>query len=239
MIINHSSRHMSELEDKSIQCIITSPPYPMIQKWDKCFTEQGVVSFEDIHETLFKDILAECHRVLIPGGIMSINIGDATRTINKNFVCYPNYAFIIYNCMQIGFNPLVPIIWKKISNRPNAFLGSGFLPVNAYVSQDCEFIAIFKKGEKREFKADEKLRRELSKFSKDQRDVWYSQIWTIRGERGAGKTSAWPIEIFYRLMRMYSIIGDTILDPFCDGGIDEEQLCKNWGRAYIGYTINN
>jgi len=236
MIINHSSITMPEIENESVHAVITSPPYPMIQKWDECFEEQGApVDFEQQHKILDR-VWEECDRVLIPGGIMAINVGDATRSIDGNFQCYPNYARITMECCEwLKLNHLIPIFWKKISNRPNAFLGSGFLPVNAYVSQDCEFIMIFRKGSIRKFKKDEVQKRRDSAFTKEERDKWFSQIWEIQGEKGSGEHSGWPKEIFYRLMRMFSIEGDTILDPFCGRG-NEDTAIEN-GRNYIGFEI--
>lgn len=246
MVIFHSSSSMPELEDNSIGSVITSPPYPMITKWDTMFHEQiGRIdpmnkgSFIYQHEFL-KRTWVECFRVLIDGGILCLNIGDATRTINKEFLCYPNYAKSTMDLYNIGFNPLIPILWKKISNRPNAFLGSGFQPVNAYISQDCEYIGIFRKGRNRVFTGEEKERRKQSIFSKDERDHWFQQIWEgVPGKKGAKEDSGWNMEIPFRLMRMYSIIGDTILDPFCGkvGGVEFEKLCNEWKRSFIGYTL--
>jgi len=238
MIHYHSSVNMPELADKSVHCVITSPPYPGIKKWDQLFESQGCGPNEGLwmdSVSLIALALRECHRVLIPGGILCLNIGDATRTINGQFQCWPNFAALTICCKEMGFTPLIPIFWKKISNRPNAFLGSGFLPVNAYVSQDHEYIAIFRKGGLRRFDGDEKSRRKLSTFSEAERDLWFQQVWQINGRSGAGKDSGWPQEIPYRLMRMFSIIGDTILDPFCGSG--EEELYNKWGRNFIGYEI--
>lgn len=188
--------------------------------------------------SLLVNALRECHRVLVPGGIVCLSIGDATRSIDKDFRCYPNYAALTMELTDMGFTPLIPIFWKKISNRPNAFLGSGFLPVNAYVSQDHEYIGIFRKGALRQFKGEEKERRKQSAFTKEERDLWFQQVWEIKGKKGSGKggDSGWPQEIPYRLMRMFSIIGDTILDPFC--GVGEERLYSEWGRKFVGYEIN-
>jgi len=238
MIYYHSSANMSELEDESIHCVITSPPYPMIEKWDNSFEDQGCgpnsgLWFDSI--ALLSLSIRECYRALISGGILCLNIGDATRTINKNFECYPNFAALTICCKEIGFTPLIPILWKKISNRPNAFLGSGFLPVNAYVSQDHEYIGIFRKGRLRQFHGQQKIQRQLSKFTKFERDLWFQQVWNVQGKTGAKGDSGWPQEIPYRLMRMFSIIGDTILDPFCGPG--EEKLYKEYRRNFVGYEI--
>ena len=207
----------------------------MIAKWDKSFEDQGARNYDSMLG-LLEDVLSECDRVLIQGGIVCLNIGDATRTVDKKFCCYPNAAMLTAWCFtSLGWTPLIPIYWKKISNRPNAFLGSGFLPVNAYVSQDCEYILIFRKGKLRKFSEDSKVRREESKFTREERDTWFQQVWEIPGARGAGKTSCWPEEIPYRLLRMFSIKGDTILDPFAGSGF--ESLCEQYGRIFIGYEI--
>ena len=247
MIYYHSSECMPELEDESVQLVITSPPYPMIQKWDEVFHLQKEGVDLPIDKTCFiwmNDILnytwKECYRVLIDGGIACINIGDATRTTNNEFICYPNYAQLSMSMWELGFSPLIPILWKKISNRPNAFLGSGFQPVNAYISQDCEFIGIFRKGKIRTFVGEEKERRKKSTFTKEERDVWFQQIWTgIPGAKGSKKSSSWNPEIPTRLVRMFSIVGDTILDPFCGrvGGPVFENICSELQRHFIGYTL--
>lgn len=235
MIYHKSSIHMEELKDESVQCVITSPPYPMIEKWDECFINQGATSYWFGHHSLLNKVWKECFRVLMPGGIACINIGDATRKIDGNFCCYPNYSKVCMDMMRAGFTPLIPIFWKKISNRPNAFLGSGFRPVNAYVSQDHEYIGIFRKGKLRKFSGEEKERWKASIFTKAERDLWFQQVWNIPGKAGAKNSSSWPKEIPYRLMRMFSIIGDTILDPFCGEG--EELLYRKYERNFIGYEI--
>jgi len=232
-IYNKSSEDMSEVDSKSVHLIVTSPPYPMIKKWDNMF---GTIDFFDQHKQLEK-IWAECERVLEDGGIMCINMGDATRSIEGNFCCYPNFAFITTQLYVMGFNPLVPIIWKKISNKPNSFMGSGFLPPNAYVTQECEYIGIFRKGKKRKF-APKDEKRYKSQYTKEERDIWFSQIWEIKGERGAKQTSAFPKEIPYRLIRMFSIRNDLVLDPFCGQGTTGF-VAESLNREFIGYDILN
>ncbi len=240
MIYHHSSIQMPELVNESVQCVITSPPYPGIKKWDELFKAQGCgpnFGLWGDSINLLAQVFRECHRILIPGGIICLNIGDATRTMDGDFRCWPNHAALTMELVVIGLTPLIPIYWKKISNRPNAFLGSGFLPVNAYVSQDHEYIGIFRKGRLRQFHGEEKERRRQSSFTKAERDLWFQQVWNIPGKAGAKADSGWPQEIPYRLMRMFSIIGDTILDPFCGHG--EEKLYSEWGRKFIGYEINH
>ena len=231
MFYNKSSHIMSEVENGSVHLIITSPPYPMIAKWDEQF---GTVDFLKHHQKLNLTWF-ECWVKLCEGGIMCINIGDATRSIDGQFQCYPNFAYITIEMRMFGLIPLVPILWKKISNRPNAFLGSGFLPPNGYVSQDHEYIAIFRKGRLRKFPPKDE-NRYASKFTKEERDLWFQQVWNIPGSRGAKQSSAFPEEIPYRLIRMFSVIGDTVLDPFCGSGTTM-RVAESLDRIGIGYDI--
>ena len=242
MIYNHSSESMHEVKDSSVHLIVTSPPYPMIAKWDELDLflrgrEDLIISKDDFwfqHEQLLR-IWEECKRVLVDGGIACINIGDATRSLNKEFCCYPNYAKTTMNMFEMGFTPLVPIIWKKISNRPNAFLGSGMLPSNGYISQDCEYIGIYRKGGKRKFPPHD-LARYASEFTKEQRDVWFQQVWNITGKMGAKATSAFPKEVPYRLVQMFSCLEEVVLDPFSGTGTTSG-VCGELERAFIGYEI--
>lgn len=236
----HSSEEMPELGDNSIGAVITSPPYPMIQKWDPIW-ESSLSPFNNWQEqhNFLLQVWRECYRVLVPGGICCINIGDATRSHKEDgrgFRCWPNFAAIQIGCTAIGFVPLVPIFWRKISNKPNAFLGSGFQPPNAYVSQDCEYIAIFRKGSLRQFKGKDPIRYDSS-YTKEERDKWFQQIWEVPGAKGSKETSSWPLEIPYRLMRMFTVKDDTILDPFCGSG-EARFLFEQHSRSFVGYEVN-
>jgi modification methylase len=233
MIYNHSSEHMHEIPDNSVHLIVTSPPYPMIEKWDELF---GTILYNDQCDYL-RRVWIECYRILIEGGI---NIGDATRNLTGNFFqCYPNFARTIIDCRNIGFIYLIPIFWKKISNRPNAFLGSGMLPTNGYISQDCEYIAILRKGLPRKFPVKDENRYK-SAFTKTERDKWFQQIWEIKGKSGSGINgdSSFPDEIPYRLIRMFSVIGDTVVDPFSGSGTTEK-VAVALNREFIGYEIKS
>jgi DNA modification methylase len=222
---------MPEVSNNSVHLIVTSPPYPMIEKWDDLFE---VVDFWTQHDKLLR-IWEECKRVLVSGGILCLNIGDATRTVDGNFTCYPNYAHTTMQLFKIGFTPLIPIIWKKISNRPNAFLGSGMIPPNAYIAQDCEYIGIYRKGSIRKFPPHD-LCRYASEFTKEQRDLWFQQVWQIPGAMGAKNTSAFPEEVPRRLVQMFSCLEETVLDPFSGTGTTSK-VCEELERNFIGYEI--
>lgn len=260
-IIIGNSQKMHEIADNSIHLMVTSPPYPMIQMWDNqfCQIDQKIADlwktlendsseflvsqiYDLIHENLAKT-WAETYRVLIDGGIAAINIGDATRAVGKKFRLFPNHSRITEHCEKLGFISLPYILWKKPTTKPHykgkgAFLGSGFLPPNAYVTLDCEFILLFRKGNLRKFSPHDKIRYE-SKFTKPQRDEWFSQIWSFKGIRQTAtdlerRTAAYPDEIADRLIKMFSVKGDIVLDPFLGSGTTMKIAIQN-ERNCIGY----
>ena len=131
-IIYQNAFNMSEIPNESIQLVITSPPYPMIEMWDEVFSQlnpqigteltnkNGTQAFELMHKELDK-IWTEIERVIVPGGIVCINIGDAVRTINNVFQLYPSYSRIISAFQKLGFQNLPEILWRKQTNSPNKF----------------------------------------------------------------------------------------------------------------------
>jgi site-specific DNA-methyltransferase (cytosine-N4-specific) len=226
-------------EKETVHLVVTSPPYPMIEMWDEVFRKLECNNYDEMHEYLGK-IWKKCFDALVNGGILCINIGDATRSVNDKFKIYPNHSRVIEICEKIKFETLPYILWKKPTNKPNAFLGSGFLPTNAYVTLDTEFILLFRKNGLRKFKPKDEVRY-ASKFTKEERDIWFSQTWAIKGERqneeGFGKrTAAFPKEIPRRLIKMFSVIGDTVLDPFLGTGTTI-LVAKELNRNSMGYEI--
>ena len=263
-VILGSSQKMPELADGSMQLMVTSPPYPMIQMWDDLFAKadpkiaelwQKLESdgqeptvrqiYDTMHDYLGK-VWQETYRVLVDGGLACVNIGDATRAVNGKFQLYPNHSRITEICEKIGFKILPYILWKKPTNKPSykgkgAFLGSGFLPPNAYVTLDCEFILLFRKGHLRKFPPHDALRYE-SKFTKAQRDEWFSQIWALKGTRQTlteleRRTAAYPDEIAERLIKMFSVKGETVLDPFLGSGTTVK-IAMQTERNSIGYEVD-
>ncbi|PKL60563.1 MAG: modification methylase [Methanomicrobiales archaeon HGW-Methanomicrobiales-4] len=254
------SADMVKIPDNSIDLIITSPPYPMIEMWDQFFSEsdpkvrtalcnhEGYAAFQLMHARLNKT-WSEVIRVLRTGGIACINIGDATREIHTEFSLFPNHSNIIQFFVSSGCLMLPTIIWRKQSNKPNKFMGSGMMPPNAYVTLEHEYILIFRKGSPRIFHISEKENRYRSSFFWEERNLWFSDIWTdIKGTQQnqaekAGKedirkrTAAFPFEIPSRLISMFSIQGDTILDPFLGTGTTSLAALAS-GRNSIGYECD-
>jgi len=262
-IVIGNSQQMLELADGSVQLMVTSPPYPMIAMWDELFRADQKIGklwekldadeseatvrqiYDAMHENLAK-VWEETHRVLCDGGIAAINIGDATRSIAGKFQLFPNHSHIIEVCEKIGFTTLPYILWRKPTNKPSykgkgAFLGSGFLPPNGYVTLDCEFILLFRKGKLRKFPPHDKQRYD-SVFTKKERDEWFSQIWNLKGTRQIvsdleRRSAAYPEEIAKRLIKMFSVKGETVLDPFVGSGTTTKVALLNC-RNSIGYEVD-
>ena len=256
-IIYSDARKMNEVKSESVDLMITSPPYPMIKMWDDMFSvqnpeiaealreENGEKAFELMNKELDK-VWKEVYRVLKIGGIACINIGDATRSLGGKFQIYPNHARILNYCLSLGFHALPEILWLKETNKPDKFMGSGMLPVGAYVTLEHEYILILRKGYKREFKsAEEKLNRQNSAFFWEERNTWFSDKWNdlngvfqkLNHIKVRERSGAYPIELAYRLINMFSVQGDTILDPFLGTGTTTLGAIAS-ARNSIGYEID-
>ncbi len=256
MVYKNSSR-MKELPPGSVDLVVTSPPYPMIEMWDGVFSRQnrkiadalrslqGSLAFELMHRQL-DPVWNEVYRVLKAGGIACINIGDATRTLDDHFALYTNHARILNYMQGLGFSALPAVLWRKQTNAPNKFMGSGMMPPGAYVTLEHEYVLVLRKGNKKEFKDehDQQLRRE-SAFFWEERNAWFSDVWMdLKGasqnlfdDKVRKRSAAFPIELPYRLISMFSVKGDTVLDPFL--GIGTSMMAAMAaGRNSVGYEID-
>jgi DNA modification methylase len=256
-IIFDNSNNMSTIPSESISLVVTSPPYPMIKMWDDIFISQnpaigdalkhqkGYKAFELMHRIL-DEVWNEVYRVLKNGGIACINIGDATRTINDDFSLYQNHTRIMSYLLNMGFNALPAILWRKQTNAPTKFMGSGMLPPGAYVTLEHEYILIVRKGKKREFKSlkEKKIRRQ-SAFFWEERNAWFSDIWLdVKGtsqnlfdNKIRSRSAAYPFEVPYRLINMFSVKGDAVLDPFLGIGTTT-YAAMTAGRNSIGVELD-
>jgi DNA modification methylase len=244
------------IKDESVALVLTSPPYPMIEMWDSLFATRnievlhalegfdGPTAFRMMHHDL--DLVwSEVARVLKPGGLACVNIGDATRKVGDRFQLFSNHTRIIDSFMSLGFDILPLILWRKQTNAPNKFMGSGMFPAGAYVTLEHEYILIMRKGPKREFKsAQDKLVRQESAFFWEERNKWFSDIWDFKGTKQAldhpelrERSAAYPFELPYRLVNMYSVRGDTVFDPFLGTGTTIFAAMAS-GRNSIGVEID-
>jgi DNA modification methylase len=247
---------MEALASGSVDLVVTSPPYPMIGMWDAMFVDQnaeignalnkgdGPMAFELMHREL--DVVwQEVWRILKQGGMACINVGDAVRTLDSRFMLYPNHSRILNQFLKLGFEALPAILWRKQTNAPNKFMGSGMLPPSAYVTLEHEYILILRKGLKREFKLDaEKHNRRESAFFWEERNAWFSDVWMDvkgtsqhLGNRTARlRSAAFPFDVPYRLINMFSVKGDVVVDPFLGIGTTM-WAAMTAGRNCIGYEI--
>ncbi|MDZ7689268.1 MAG: site-specific DNA-methyltransferase [Halobacteriales archaeon] len=254
-VVIGDSRELNRVEDNSVELVVTSPPYPMIEMWDNIFAElspkveeeidsgNGQVAFELMHEELDK-VWSEVQRVLADGGIACVNVGDATRKVDDSFRVYQNHSRIIDAFEERGFEPLPEVLWRKPVNSAAKFMGSGMLPPNAYVTLEHEYILIFRKGKsQRSFEAGANQRYNAAYFW-EERNKWFSDVWMeIKGELQSlnqddirDRSAAYPFEIPYRLINMYSVYGDTVLDPFWGTGTTSLAALTS-ARNSVGYEI--
>lgn len=257
-LIIGDARNLREIQNDSVDLVVTSPPYPMVEMWDEIFAcqnpqikallanNEGGKAFELMHRELDR-AWDEVTRVLRQKGIACINIGDATRTINGLFQLFTNHSRILQYFISKGFMALPCIIWRKQTNAPNKFMGSGMLPPGAYVTLEHEYILILCKGGRREFKTPpEKQTRQSSAFFWEERNVWFSDVWEdlkgasqrLENDKTRKRSAAYPFELAHRLINMFSVKGDTVLDPFLGIGTTMlAAMCNE--RNSIGVEIDS
>ena len=252
-----SSHDVPSLATASVDLVVTSPPYPMIAMWDDAFGGQderirshlrageGHEAFELMHR-LLDGTWAECDRVLKPGGIACINVGDATRTIDGDFQLYSNHWRILKTFLGRGYAALPDILWRKQTNAPNKFMGSGMLPAGAYVTYEHEYVLVLRKGRRRRFENEEEKRlRRQSAFFWEERNTWFSDVWydikgtpqTLVSKKARDRSAAFPFELAYRLISMFSIRKDVVLDPFAGTGTTLAAALAA-GRSAAGIEID-
>jgi len=234
------SRNMAEIADESVHLIVTSPPY-----WHlKDYGAQGQIGYgQTLHEYLLdlSRVWRECWRVLKAGRRLCINIGDQfARSITYGrYKVIPIHAEIIAQCETIGFDYMGAIIWQKKTKMQTTggavVMGSFPYPPNGIVELDYEFILLFKKPGN----TDEPTAAEVKEASRLSRDEWkefFSGHWQMAGERQALHEAMFPEELPYRLIRMFSFVGETVLDPFLGSGTTVK-VALGLGRNAIGYEI--
>jgi DNA modification methylase len=252
---------MEALADDSVDLVVTSPPYPMIEMWDAPFCaldpEIGACFDEARYETAFDrmhaalaEVWAECERVLNDGGLLCVNVGDATRTFDETgFRLWPNGARTQAALAKLGLDQLPGILWRKPTNSPTKFMGSGMIPPNAYATLEHERLLIFRKSGKR--RVTRRDARYESAYFWEERNRWFSDVWTdLLGasqslgahENGVApelreRSGAFPLALPLRLVLMFSIHGDRVLDPFLGTGTTALAAALT-GRHAVGYEID-
>jgi len=241
-LIQGDARSMSFIPDESVHLVVTSPPYWNLKHYNDSEAQLGNVDdYESFLAELTK-VWKEVYRVLVQGGRLICVVGDVCLSRRKNgrHVVVPLHADVCVICRKIGFDNLNPIIWHKIANanyevaRGTNFLGKPYEP-NAIIKNDIEFILMQRKPGG--YRKPTEQQRRLSKIDKKDFSEWFRQFWSLTGASTRKHPAPFPLELAYRLIRMFSFWNDTVLDPFCGTGTTMLAAMKG-GRNSIGVEID-
>lgn len=234
-----------KMDENGVGLILTSPPYWIVKKYDAVRGQLGLINdYEEFLCELDK-VWKRCYDALIPGGRLVIVVGDVCLSRRKygRHRVMPLHASIQEHCREIGYDNLAPIIWYKISNvnfevskRENKgpFLGKPYEP-NAIVKNDIEYILFQRKPGR--YRSPNRTKRVLSIISVEEHHKYFQQIWNIQGASTKHHPSPFPLELAERVVKMFSFVGDKVLDPFL-GTSTTLLAAALWGRNGIGYEID-
>ncbi len=234
-----------DLPDNSVHLVLTSPPYWTLKEYRDTAGQMGHISrYGEFIDELDR-VWQSCYRALVPGGRLVCVVGDVCLSRRKNdgrHTVVPLHASIQESCRKIGFDNLAPIIWHKIANAVHevenggsGFLGKPYEP-NAVIKNDIEFILMERKSGG--YRTPEPATRILSIIGSEDHKAWFQQIWTgVTGASTRHHPAPYPVELADRLVRMFSFVGDTVLDPFLGTGTTAVAAAFA-GRNSIGIEID-
>lgn len=231
---------MSEVGDETVHLVVTSPPYWQLKDYGP--TEQ--IGYHETYEDYINSlnlVWKECHRVLHGGCRLCVNIGDqfARAAYYGRYKVIPIRTEIIRFCETVGFDYMGAIIWQKVTTCNTSggatIMGSFPYPRNGVVKLDYEFILMFKKPGKGPVASREVKRQ--SRLSREEWNEYFYGHWTFPGAKQDQHLAPFPEELPRRLIKMYSFVADTVLDPFLGSGTTSVAALR-LGRNSVGYEIN-
>lgn len=238
------AREMPSLEHESVHLALTSPPYWTLKEYRDSEGQLGHVEDYDQFLQELDKVWKHCFDALVPGGRLICVVGDVCLSRRENggrHTVVPLHASIQEHCRKLGFDNLAPIIWHKISNAAyeveggGGFLGKPYEP-NAVIKNDIEFILMERKPGG--YRAPDLSTKILSLISAENHKKWFQQIWAgVTGASTKHHPAPYPTELAERLVRMFSFVGDTVLDPFLGTGTTTVAAAK-WGRNSIGFEVD-
>jgi site-specific DNA-methyltransferase (adenine-specific) len=241
-LVQGDARHVSFIKDESVHLVVTSPPYWTLKRYNENSNQLGhVTDYESFLAELGR-VWKEMYRILVPGGRLVCVVGDVclSRREYGRHVVVPLHSDISVICRKIGFDNLNPIIWHKISNASyeinngSKFLGKPYEP-NSIIKNDIEFILMQRKSGG--YRQPTEQQRKHSMISKEEYSKWFQQFWNLTGASTKKHPAPFPLELAYRLVRMFSFWGDTVVDPFCGTGTTMLAAMKS-GRNSVGIEID-
>jgi len=238
------ARATDHLAPESVHLVVTSPPYWTLKEYRDSTGQMGhIENYEEFLQELDR-VWRHCFRALVHGGRLVCVVGDVCLSRRKNngrHTVVPLHASIQEHCRRIGYDNLAPIIWHKIANAAyevengSSFLGKPYEP-NSVIKNDIEFILMERKPGG--YRTPDVAARVLSVISAENHQKWFQQIWEgVTGASTRQHPAPYPIELAERLVRMFSFVGDTVLDPFLGTGTTTVAAAR-FGRNSIGFEVD-
>jgi len=235
-----------KLKPESVHLIVTSPPYWTLKEYRDTDGQLGHVDDYELFLRELDKVWKRCFKALVPGGRLICVVGDVCLSRRKNngrHTVVPLHASIQEHCRKIGYDNLAPIIWHKISNavfeakgNGSSFLGKPYEP-NSVIKNDIEFILMERKPGG--YRSPSVATRVLSVISDENHKAWFQQIWTgLTGASTRNHPAPYPLDLADRLVRMFSFVGDTVMDPFLGTGTTSVAALKA-GRNSIGCELDH